>query len=304
MDTDSLITTDGQIWLPPAPDPLPEPTFGWRPKADDLVVFIAHDNPPYRLADESLKFTNETMPEIQSYNADTGKVNVNDFMTIKLHLHREWLHEIERMNNRRILDLWVGKGYGWCDKDAPHTNPYTDEIKYNVIDCGGNRRRGLGIIEKNGIMYVLIEMQKISDGPNSELTYENAPHLVQKQSCVTQALTWRTPVQGDVIWPNIAPDELVAYNLSRCRLYPEIPFDALLHSRRVSVLEYCLQGSTTLVRVTGELLGWYVAEESPVPPGLVEPYASLSWRDYHKYIDCSDWPSPGDTIQNCGWAKQ
>jgi len=321
MDTETLITPDNRVWVPfveVKPDPIPAPTFGWFPEPDDIIVFVSHDNvtQPYRATegDSNHLYTNETRNKIFYYNEATGEVEFNHFLTCKLTDKCNWQMKIAEMNTFRILTKFVSKRFGWCDKDAEETTPCVDQVTYNVIDCGGNRRKGIKTVKDDkGRQYIIVEMVEVTGDP-PDYTYSHDPHLVQKQNCVTRTLTWKTSPQGDIRWLNMAPYKYVAYqvydpddDIVMVHTYPQVPFTATLHGFPVEVQQYCLQGSTTLVRVTGELEGWYVADESPIMDGLVSPYAGVSSRDYRCYIQADGWPSlengqPEPTVPSCGWA--
>jgi len=304
--------------LPPEnlPEPLPEPTFGWFPEPDDIIVFVAHDptDQPYRITNpdgSNRYYTNETRNKIYRCDQTTFEPYYNDFMTVKLTNRWEWQRDFENRNTLKQLELWVSPDFGWCDGNDPGVKPYGGEIVYKVIDCGGNRRKGVAIVkDSHGREYVIIEMVSVISVLPPSYSYLDAPQYCQKQNLVTNQITWRTSPQGDMDWLNMCNYKYAAYlvwnqpdNRKEVDFYPPIPFPARLFGYNVTVLQYCLQGSTTLVRVTGDLEGWYVAEESPVPDGLVEPYASITRDDYRLYIECDDWPTPYGTVPNCGWKK-
>jgi len=245
----------------------------------------------------AMDYTNDTLSGIQTYQ--DGVVYPHDYQTLKLEYYRYWLQYFEEMNNYRILEKWVGKGYGWCDKDEIGTDPYLDDVHYNVIDCGLNIRETVGEIVKNGIYYVLVNMVPIDSQPYAELNYIDNPQLIQVQTAITKNGTWRSPEQGFVKWPNWGSDEVMAYNRANCRYFPETPFDAVLYGVDVTITDLCWQGSTTWGEVADH--GWYILEECTPPANLVEPNAAKTDRDCHQYIVHPDWPPP--SMGESPWTK-
>lgn len=302
------------------PTPLPTPQYGWFPEPTDLIVFVSHDNvtKPYRAVDgdSNRLYTNETSNKIVKCDQTTFEPIINNYMTVKLTDKCAWQMKIAEMNTLKVMGMFITKHFGWCDGDAEHVIPCVDQVVYKVMDCGGNRRKGIRLVkDRKGKQYVIVEMVQVVGEP-PDFTYLGEPQYVQKQNCVTNSLNWKNSPQGDVNWLNMCDDRYAAYllydavnDVVKVHFYPQVPFPAQLHGYSVTVLQYCLQGSTTLVRVEGELTGWYVADESPVPEGgLVEPYVSNAKRDYKCYIVAVGWPrlengQPEPTVSNSGWTK-
>jgi len=298
-----LTFPDGTIYdlrdeTPSPPAPLPEQPVGFIPPAGSrMAVVFGMDY------DGNMAYTNDTISAIQTYK--DGVVYPHDYQTIKMEYYREWLGVFEQMNNSKLLGLWVQPRYGWCDKDAPETDPWEDDVHYNVIDCGLNRREVVAEVVKNGIKYAVIRMVPIDNVPRV-YDWEREPQLCQIQTAINNAETWwRSPEQGRVIWPNWAKDELIAYNLSHCVYYPALPFFAKVHGYDVIVAELCYSGSKTYGNLTGELEGWYLLDEIVPPADLVEPFAVRTDRDYVCHIEADGWPGlKGKPLPpECPWRK-
>jgi hypothetical protein len=251
-----------------------------------------------------LKYTNETVTALP-YSLQTG-VQLRSKVIVKLEKMRAWVYEFERHMGKRVLGLFVQPGFGFCDTDAPNTDPYRDNVHVGVIDCGGNRRNGLGTVYKNNVKYEIIQTQKFQAGPNTKISYKTHPHLMEKQvdvGDVGNGIFWRTSSVGDCIWPWVS-DRPVCHHHGNITFYPALPFDAKIDGYYVRVTKYVFSGSSTFIYNSndGELpKGWYLAEEIVVPPGRVEPYGG-SDKDYVRHIQAAGWPV-GCTPPIAGWRK-
>jgi len=295
----------------PPPEPLPEQPVGYIPPSTSRMVTVFGMD-----YGGGMDFTNDTISKIQTCDLPidniTGEtlwdwysrstVHPNDFKTIKFEYYRAWLHIHENMNNTRLLYAWCQPRYGWCDNNADPTDPWVDDVHYNIIDCGLNRREAVGEVNKNGTRYCIIRMVPATSNPRA-YSWEEEPHLVQLQTTINNAETWwRSPVQGKVLWPNWGVSEFMAYNLSHCAYYPDTPFSALVHGYQVTVNKLLYQGSKTFGLLSGELNGWYVLEEIVTPEGLSDPNACRTDLHYNRYVISELWPG-FPTAPECPWRK-
>lgn len=246
-----------------------------------------------------LKYTNETFPLV-AYDP-VGGIEPNGKVIVKLEKYRDWIYEMERTLGKRTLGLFVQPGYGFCDTDAGDTNPYKDDVHLGVIDCGGNRRNGLGQVTKSGNKYEITETQSFWAGPNPERNYDTHPQLMEKQvdvGDVGNGIFWRT-ADADVIWPFVS-DRPVAHKVINIAYYPQLPIVAKLDGYAVEISEYCFQGSKTFVFVTDGLpSGWYLAETMGDGHPVGTPGND---KDLVRHIEHPDWPK-GCPPPIAGWRQ-
>ena len=281
---------------PVKPQPSPRPD-GWEPTATDRPFMLKHLG-----YTGQLKYSNETVNARHDDNAATGKINV------PLGRRPEWQAQIEAMNNYRILELFISQAFGFCDSGSTPEGgriPYvTQEIPYGCsIDIGGNRRNCIEIILKAGSRYAVFETQNWTGQPDTNINYENAPHLTTKQVDASNPTHpghpfWRTSEAGDVIWPLVSNVKL-SHRLIDIHFYPGYqdinspfqPFQCSLFGYMVRVIGYCFTGSETWVLVDGGELdyGWYQADGHNVPADRVEPTPGND-RDYFMNIAGVSWP--------------
>lgn len=295
-----IVITPVVITTPPVvikPNPSQRPPLGWEPGVGDRLLMLKHLG--YW---GPLRYSNETE---NCLHLDEGRVSGGK-ITVPLHNRHDWQHQIEDMNNYRILELWIGKRFGFCDTGPEETRvPYGDnDIPYSCsIDSGGNRRNGKEIITQNGNKYIRLETQDWNASPNPNITYETDPQLVTKQVDHGVVRTgehkgesfWRTSEVGDCVWPFVSRVPLL-HRLMNVTIYPGYtdldkpfqPFYCQLFGFDVRVVGYCVTGSDTWVLVDGGDLesGWYHADgyrkEHVFPtPGTDQDYfcnvSGVSW---------------------------
>jgi hypothetical protein len=298
---------------PDLPQPVEEPA-GWHVRAGDgqRPFKVKHDEVYTRsqgfwrdllaIFFANLKYTNEIFT-FQAYDAFDGVIAGK--VIVKLEKFREWVNEFKRHLGERVLWLFVQPRYGWCDTDAPDTNPYVDDVHFLVATCGGNRHNGLGTVTKHGNKYERVECQRFWDGPNPDCSYELTPHLMIKQvdvGDVGNGIFWRTAGGGDAVVFPLVSDKDICIPYPNIAFYPFPEFDALLDGYLVHVVEYVYQGSKTFVRITAGVLpaGWYLAETMGDGHPVGVPGND---RDYVCHISHPDWPK-GCCPPVAGWRQE
>lgn len=258
---------------PPTEKPTPEvrPVLGWEPGLGDIPLKV---NPGYYYG--PLRYSNDTVVSNEYIESENRVVPGQHI--VPLHRRHDWQRQIETLNNYFLLGKFIQKHVGFCDRGEEPPGgriPYTDNpIPWACsIICGHNRRNGKRIFQdKQGRLIVELEAQDWNESPNPLITYESDPHLVTTQVLYAPGSgMWRTAT-GALDFPFVSDVPLVLF-MNQVSLYPQVPFECLLHGYSVEISKLFFSGSYTWVLVSGGSLddGWYQADGYPEPLGYPEP---------------------------------
>lgn len=280
------------------PPVLPEPVLdpmGWRvyPGDRQMPARVKHDAV---MRDTPLQQTNEMFP-LRPH--DGYKADWRSKITMKLAQRPVWVDRFIGFMGSWVWGRFNDKGFGWMDFAAPN-----ESLSFNALDCGGNLRNILEVIDGWGLVQTL----DFGSNPYIYHTYENAPHL-----CIKQVLVGRSTLYnpywvvdkgerggvGDLVIPCVT-DTLAAHPLSQLEFFPALPFAARLSGVPVVVEGYSFSGSDVYVLCSGQ---WYCAEEMLVLGKESDRSLGGSWLDRRTYIVTDGWPTtcPPPVI---GWTRQ
>lgn len=306
-----MVEYQGTIRVREVATPAGRPILGWFPGENDRPLMVNHNG-----YDEHLRYSNETVVA-EEYDAEGN--HIYSKVILPLHRRPDWQKRIEQMNSFRILEALIQEQFGFCDTGTSPKDgrvPYADnEIPWGVsIDCGGNRRNGIHIINKAGTYYVQVETQDWNETPNQSITYASDPQLCMKQVDASgdryDVPFWRTSEVGDCVVPWVS-NVAVVHWLGNVTFYPGYqditkpfqPFECLLFGSIAHVAGYCFTGSETWLDVDGGELqpGWYQADGHRVPDDRSEPTPGTD-KDYFCNVAGVRWPMLTPLIAN--WHKE